>query len=184
MPAPPRTSEADIVRAARELVESGGLAELTMASVAQKVGVRAPSLYKRVRDRDALIRLVIATAVAEIAELLAEAPGTEAAERLRAMAEALRRFAHANPEAFRLVFGAAPTVAGPDRETFERASAPVLAATTELAGPDRALDAARTVTAWLNGFLLMEISSAFRLGGVPEDAFRYGLERIVAAIRR
>ena len=58
MPTPDRTSLADIVAAARQILESEGLAGLTMQAVAQRVGVRAPSLYKRVRNRDDLIRLV------------------------------------------------------------------------------------------------------------------------------
>ena len=58
MPTPDRTSLQDIVGAGRDLVETGGAAKLTMQAVAERVGVRAPSLYKRVRDRDALLVLV------------------------------------------------------------------------------------------------------------------------------
>ena len=58
MPTPDRTSLQDIVEAGRDLVETGGAAKLTMQAVAERVGVRAPSLYKRVRDRDALLVLV------------------------------------------------------------------------------------------------------------------------------
>ncbi|MGW4157930.1 TetR/AcrR family transcriptional regulator, partial [Micromonospora chersina] len=58
MPTPERTSLDAIVEAARTIVESQGLAHLTMQAVAERVGVRAPSLYKRVRNRDALVQLV------------------------------------------------------------------------------------------------------------------------------
>ena len=54
MPTPERTSYAEIVAAGRDILEESGPTGLTMQSVAQRVGVRAPSLYKRVRDRDAL----------------------------------------------------------------------------------------------------------------------------------
>ena len=43
-----------IVAAGRELLEEGGVGAVTMLEVAYRVGVRAPSLYKRVRDRDQL----------------------------------------------------------------------------------------------------------------------------------
>ncbi|WP_412159619.1 helix-turn-helix domain-containing protein, partial [Pantoea sp. SIMBA_079] len=51
MPTPEKTSRTAIVAAGRVLIESGGLDGLTMQAVAERVGVRAPSLYKRVRDR-------------------------------------------------------------------------------------------------------------------------------------
>ncbi|MDF2575814.1 MAG: TetR family transcriptional regulator, partial [Agromyces sp.] len=47
MPTPERTTLAEIVRAGRDQLESGGPDGLTMQAVALRVGVRAPSLYKR-----------------------------------------------------------------------------------------------------------------------------------------
>ena len=54
MPTPDRTSLSEIVEAGRDLLEESGPAGVTMQNVAARVGVRAPSLYKRVRDLDAL----------------------------------------------------------------------------------------------------------------------------------
>ncbi|HBF81970.1 MAG TPA: TetR family transcriptional regulator, partial [Streptomyces sp.] len=45
-----------------------------------------------------------------------------------------------------------------------------------------ALDAARLVTAWATGFIEMEISGAFRLGGDVDRAFEYGLAGVRRAV--
>ena len=59
VPTPARTSPEGIVIAARGILESEGLDGLTMQRVADTVGVRPPSLYKRVRSRGDLLRLVV-----------------------------------------------------------------------------------------------------------------------------
>ncbi len=48
---------------------------MTMQAVADGVGVKAPSLYKRVRDRDALLALVADDAAADLVARLATTDG-------------------------------------------------------------------------------------------------------------
>ena len=67
-------------------------------------------------------------------------------------------------------------------ETAARAVAPVLDAVAELVGPEHALDGARLVTAWANGFLSMELGGAFQLGPGVDEAWEWGLRRIIAAL--
>lgn len=186
MPAPSRTSRAAIVRAAAETLEAEGLHGLTMQSVATRVGVRPPSLYKHVDGRDALVRLVTEAAVEDLGALLtAAAPdGTEPREALHAAAVALRAFGRDRPAAFRLIFSPGPLATRPGPEVALRAVAPVLRIATELAGPDDALEAARTITAWASGFVSMEIADAFGLGGDVDRAFDYGAARIADALTR
>jgi len=172
MPAPERTSLEQIVAAGREILEAEGPSRLTMQAVAAKVGVRAPSLYKRVRDRDALLGLVAAATADELGERLAAAEGTVAG-----LARACRAFAHERPEGFRLILST-----GADPDSLARASAPVLRTAADLVGEADALEAARLVTAWATGFLTMELAGAFRLGGDLDEAFEYGLTRLAAAL--
>jgi AcrR family transcriptional regulator len=144
-----------------------------MQAVAERVGVRAPSLYKRVRDRDALLLLVAAATAEDLAARLAASDRS-----LAALARAYRAFGHEYPEGFRLLFA----VEGAADE-MGRAAAPVLDAARDLVGDERALDAARLVTAWATGFLNMELAGAFRMGGDVDQAFEYGLERLEAGLR-
>ncbi|MFB9310272.1 AcrR family transcriptional regulator [Agromyces hippuratus] len=207
MPTPERTSLDAIVGAGRAILEAEGLGGLTMQAVAERVGVRAPSLYKRVRNRSDLVRLIAATSVAELGVRLsaASAPisggargvavtdapgeGAEAAEATGAagvaevarLARVVRAFAHEQPAAYRLVFSPGAE-SGLEVEALRDASAPLLAVAGRLAGSDHALDAARTLTAWVTGFISMELSGAFRLGGDVDRAFEFGVERIAMAL--
>jgi len=177
MPTPDRTSLEAIVLAAGELLESDGLAGLTMNSVAQRVGVRPPSLYKRIEDRDGLIRLVAEATLSELAARLQSQTTVEA------LARTFRSFAHERPAAFQLVMTPGPgtPVAAP---TFGAAAAqPILRAAAGLVGESDALVAARTLTAWAAGFISMELNGGFQLGGDVDEAWEFGLSRIVAAIR-
>ncbi|WP_194421609.1 TetR/AcrR family transcriptional regulator [Microbacterium abyssi] len=191
MPTPERTSKAAIVAAGREILESDGPAGLTMQAVATRVGVRAPSLYKRIRNRDALLTAVAEATIDELTDRLdagarlhsaAQTPGNSvdlgrgmrSRGELIGLAEALRDYAHRHPEGFRLMFTASAPL-----DTLERAAAPVLRAARALVGDDDALEAARLFTAWATGFLQMELAGAFRLGGDVDEAFDYGLDRLV-----
>lgn len=171
MPTPSRTSLDAITAAGAEILETRGLPGLTMQAVAQAVGVKAPSLYKHVTDRDALVRLVADVAANDLAGRLDGHDG------LAGLARSLRSWAAAHPERFRLVFSGhgSPEVAA-------AAGAPVLKAARDLVGPAHKLSAARLVTAWATGFISMELAGAFQLGGDVDEAFEYGIERLTAAL--
>ncbi|MFJ6653929.1 TetR/AcrR family transcriptional regulator [Microbacterium sp. NPDC091313] len=172
MPTPDRTSLAEIVRAASALLDEAGPAAVTMQAVAGRVGVKAPSLYKRVRDRDALLAHVASAAADDLTARL-DATGGELAD----LAHAFRAFGSERPEAFRLLFSVAA-----DPEAAGRASEPVLRAAVAAVGERHALEAARLLTAWVTGFVTMELAGAFRLGGDLDAAFAYGLDRVVVAL--
>lgn len=176
MPTPERTSLDAIVAAASELLEEAGLVGVTMQAVAERVGVRAPSLYKRVESRERLIQLVAEAALTDVARLTEDASGPED------LANTLRTFGHRRPAAFQLVMtpsAGTPVASDPFRVA---ASASILRVAEGLVGEARALEAARTLTAWAAGFITMELGGSFRLGGDLDDAWRFGLERITAAL--
>lgn len=172
MPTPVRTTNEKIVQAALEILETNGVDGLTMLAVAERVGVRAPSLYKRFKGREALL---VATAESSIDDLAARLE--DAAPDLERLARSCRGFAHERPEAFRLMFTASAPYAA-----LRRSSAPVLRSVGAVVGDDQALSAARLFTAWLTGFIQMELAGAFRLGGDVEEAFDYGFRHLITGL--
>jgi AcrR family transcriptional regulator len=183
MPTPRRTSVDAIVVAGRRILEAQGLESLTMQRVAQAVGVRAPSLYKHVRDRDDLLRLIGTDVVLELGRRLDEAshsgdPRTD----VRRMVEGFRAFALANPEAYRLLFARLPEGSRVDDALNARIGQAVVRAVGDLTGGDHPLEGARTVVAWAYGFLNMELAGAFRLGGDVDEAFAFGIEHITTGL--
>lgn len=176
MPTPDRTSLDAIVLAARDLLEQEGLAALTMNAVAERVGVRAPSLYKRVQGRDRLIQLVAEATLSDLADRLDVEQG------VGEIANVFRAFGRERPAAFQLVLTPASGTPLADDSFRLAATAAVLHSAGRLAGEENALEAARTVVAWATGFISMELNGAFQLGGDVDRAWEFGVARIVEAI--
>ena len=183
MPTPSRTSTAQIVAAGRAILEAEGFEGLTMQRVAAAVGVRAPSLYKRVDGRRELVRLIAIDAAEDLSRALEAAVTSGDPERdLVRIATAFRAFARAHPEAYALLFRRLPEGWNPDVDLGSPGFEALFRTVETISGEERRLEAARTVVAWANGFVGMELAGAFRLGGDVDRAFAYGAERIAAAI--
>ena len=173
MPTPSRTSTAEIVTAGRRILEAEGLDGLTMQRVAAAVGVRAPSLYKRVSGRSELVRLIAADVVEELSQTLDAAAGSgDPGRDLTAIATAFRAFALANPEAYALLFRRLPEAAQAEIDLASPGFAALFRTVEAIAGHGDRLEAARTVVAWANGFVSMELAGAFQLGGSVDSGLR------------
>ncbi len=99
----PLTARAsEIVVAAREMLDEHGAEALTMRRLAERLGIRAPSLYKHLPDKAALEAAVIATGLEDLAVALEESLHN-AAEPLAALTAAYRAFAVAHPHLYLLM---------------------------------------------------------------------------------
>jgi AcrR family transcriptional regulator len=184
LPTPAKTSRLELVSIARGMIETSGAEALTVSAVAQSAGVKGPSLYKHFADRAALLKAVEINVLHELeAVLRAGTKGRTPRARLKSMAATYRRFAGERPHSYEVIYS---------RNAFddpEIAAACLFAAKPLLeelrdAGiaDERILPLARTLTAFLHGFVSMEIVNAFRLGGDINAAFDEGLETILREI--
>jgi AcrR family transcriptional regulator len=156
----PRARE--IVGAARELLETEGPEALSMRRIADRLGIKAPSLYKHLPDKQALEAALVSDAFAELADAFE-------GESLRAFATAYRAFARRHPHLYRLM-----TERPLDRERLtpgveERAAQPLVAA----AGGNP--DIARALWAFAHGMTILELNDRFPPGADVDAAWRAGL---------
>jgi AcrR family transcriptional regulator len=146
-----------VVAAAAELADERGFDGVTLALLAERLGVRPPSLYAHVRGLDDLRARLAARGAEQLAvRLEAAAAGLAGGEALAAVANAYRAYAHAHPGAYAALQRASGSDA-PDGEAAARAVAVVLAVLSGygLRG-DPALHATRAIRAALHGFVLLE----------------------------
>jgi AcrR family transcriptional regulator len=157
----PRARE--IVAAARELLEREGPAGLSMRRVAERLGIRAPSLYKHVRDKGELEAALISEGFEEVAERL------EATDSLAGLGAAYRAFALAHPHLYRLMHDGPLPRARLEPGAEQRAAAPVIGAV------DGDADRARALFAFAHGMVILELDDRFPPGADLAAAWARGL---------
>ena len=162
----PRARE--IVAAAREILEEEGLDALTMRRIAQRLGIRAPSLYKHFPDKESLEAAIISAAFEEQAGVFERAV-EDGDDPLEALGAAYRSFALAHPHLYRLMT---------DRELRRDLLAPGVEDRAGLtiyraAGEDT--DRARAAWAFAHGMAMLELTNRFPAGADIDAAWREGI---------
>jgi AcrR family transcriptional regulator len=155
-----------VVAAAAELADRDGLDALTLARLAARLGVRAPSLYAHIGGglRELRARLA-ARGLRELTDVMhAAAAGRAGGDALSALAEAYRSYALSHPGTY-AALQRAPQAAGQ-----ELSAAPVEVVLAVLRGyglsGEAAIHSARTIRSALHGFVSLEAGQGF---GYPID---------------
>jgi AcrR family transcriptional regulator len=177
-----------VVEEAELLADEVGLANLTLAGVASRLGVRLPSLYKHVAGLDAVASSMVVRAKQELVGVLARsAAGRSGDAAVAAMCRAYLDWGRRHPGRYAL------TIRAPDPQNPAdcQVDADLLAlvfdvlAAYALQGSD-AVDAIRALRAAVHGFLELEHAGGF---GQPEDVDRSfdrmieGLSKLLASWR-
>jgi AcrR family transcriptional regulator len=175
-PAAPTSRRAQIVAAARRLLEEQGPEALSMRNVAAEIGIRAPSLYEHVADKRALESAIIAAGLREQGAAMSAALRSSD-DPLAEMTSAWRTWAGEHPHVYRLIY-----VRDLDREdsavaTAERSAAEPLWA---LCGGD--VVTARVIWAFAHGMISLELSDRFPPGADVDVLWARGLEALRALL--
>jgi AcrR family transcriptional regulator len=164
-----------ILHAARELLEDEGLEMFSMRRLAERLGIRAPSLYKHFPSKEALEAALLSEFFTEQAELF-EAALRDTPEPLAEIARAYHAYALEHRQLFRLF-----TERAIDRSLItpgveDRARAP-----GDTASGDPSLS--RALWAFAHGMTILELNDRFPPGADLEAAWKRGLDAFNAAAR-
>lgn len=172
---------ATVVDAALELVDEDRPEPPTLTAVADRLGVRTPSLYNHVDGLDDLRARMSARALADLADALAAVADHDDP---RAPLVAYRGWAKDNPSRYALV----PVPAAPGDAVTNAPSVRLVGLVTAWVGrfglhDDDAVHAARALRSALHGFCTIETAGGFGLPVDVEDSFHVLVELLVAGLR-
>jgi AcrR family transcriptional regulator len=166
------TDQTEIVAAARRLLEADGPEALTMRAIATELGIKAPSLYKHIRDKAELEAALITDGFTEQAAAFEKAlknSGNPAQQ----FGTTYRNWALQHPHLYHLMTGRSLPRDLLPIGLEDRAAAPVVAA----ARGDH--DRARAAWAFAHGMVVLELADRFPPGADLEPAWQLGLRQLL-----
>jgi AcrR family transcriptional regulator len=177
MPYPTQIHYEALIETASRLIETHGVENVSLRMLADELGVKAPSLYRHVTDKNALLRAVNEATLRHLFQTLYQALESPEPTRskLVTLAHEYRRFAQEQPITYELAFRSVLALR-PDEELQEQAALPIQQIFSELTGEADALTALRGALALLHGWMTLEINGNFRRGGDLNVAFNRVVE--------
>ncbi|MBP2216926.1 TetR/AcrR family transcriptional regulator [Arthrobacter sp. CAN_C5] len=177
---------ATVIAAGADLADEVGLDGLTMSFVAERLGVRPPSLYKHVDSLAALTHGIAILGANEIGDTLRDAmQGVAGRDALTAAAQSLRRYVKQHPGRYAATTGARPT--GPDDPLIPALERTLASFEAVLHGYrlDKAdtIHALRMLRSILHGFATLDASNAFQIDTNVDDSFSWMIDFIDHGLR-
>ena len=177
---------ASVTEAAAEIADEISPAPLRMSAVAERLGVKGPSLYKHVDGLDDLTRRVAHLGVAELGEALREGmQGRAGRDALAAAAHAIRTYVKQHPGRYAATVGLGPAGrADPAAREVDRTLASFAAV---LRGyrldADEQIHAIRMLRSILHGFATLEVAQGFRMSADIDESFEWMIDFIDRGLR-
>lgn len=165
-----------VVAAAAGLADEVGLANVTMGLLAERLGVRAPSLYKHVGGQADLNRRIAVAALDELGDALRGAlQGRAGRDALAAAARTIRAFVVEHPGRYAATIRIDP--GGPDDDLVEAGSRVLGSLSAVLTGyaidPAETIHAVRMLRSLLHGFAALEAAGGFQMDTNVDESFEW-----------
>jgi AcrR family transcriptional regulator len=165
-----------VVTAAAGLADEVGLANVTMGLLAERLGVRAPSLYKHIDSQADLTRRIAVLALTELGDELRDAlQGLAGRDALAAAARTIRAYVVEHPGRYATTVRLGVTGPG---DPVAAAGARVLASLSAvLAGyridPADTVHALRLLRSLFHGFAAIEAAGGFEMDTDVDESFAW-----------
>ena len=177
---------AAVVAAGAALADEVGIARLTMGQLAERLGVRTPSLYKHVAGQDELTRRIAALALAEAGDAVGAATqGRAGRDALAAAAYAFRDYVVAHPGRYAATVGLEPT--GPDDPVAVEGARAIGAFAAVLRGyplaPADTDHALRTLRSALHGFATLQAGHGFQWSADVDESLEWLVDLLDRGLR-
>jgi AcrR family transcriptional regulator len=169
-------SPASVTEAGARLADEVGFDQLSMSLLAERLGVRTPSLYKHVTSQAQLAHRIAILAMTEVADAIRDATqGRAGSDALVAGAQAMRTYVKEHPG--RYAAGNAARPAGPDDPLIPAVDRVLASWAAMLRGygldPSQEIHAMRMLRSILHGFATLEAAGGFQIDADVDDSFTW-----------
>ena len=169
---------ASVTEAGADLVDEVGFDRFSMGLLAERLGVKPPSLYKHVANQADLAHRIAVLAMGELADAIRDAiQGRAGTEALLAGAQAMRRYVLLHPG--RYAAGNAALITGPDDPLLAASERVIDSWAAMLHGyrldPDQQTHALRMLRSLLHGLASLEALGSFQRSTDLDDSVHWML---------
>ena len=177
---------ASVTEAGALLADEIGIDQLSMGLLAERLGVKTPSLYKHVDGLADLVHRIAVLAAIELGDALRDATqGRAGRDALVAAAHALRAYVKVHPGRYAAANAARPT--GPDDPLIPAANRLLESLAAVLRGyrldPDQEIHALRMLRSSLHGFATLEAEGGFAFDTDIDESFTWLVDLIDQGLR-
>ncbi len=179
MPYPAQVDYNSLIETAHQMIEDDGLETLSLSKLAAAFDVKAPSLYKHVKNKAVLLREVNLLTQRRLVEYVlgaAQKSGDDPRARILALMNAYREFAHQNPHTYPLAYHFTDAETQPDPDALLQLALPVQNEMAAIVGEPDSLAALRGAWALVHGFVMLELGGQFQRGGDLPATFEKALQ--------
>jgi AcrR family transcriptional regulator len=173
-----------ILKSATEIVDSQGLESLGLATLAQKLGIRSPSLYNHIDGLPGLrIELAIHGCNLLNSVITRAAIGKSGDNAVYALAEDCLAFARTHPG----LYEAVQRVADPQEERWQQAASRLVETVVQVFqhyGLDdyTSIHAVRSFRSLMHGFISLERNEGFKMPINVDDSYRFLMDTFLLGL--
>lgn len=167
---------ASVTEAGAMLADEIGFDQLSMGPLAERLGVKAPSLYKHVDSLADLTRRIAVLAATELGDAIRDATqGRSDSEALAAAARTMLKYIREHPGRYTAVNSARAT--GPDDPLIAARSRLLDSFAAVLRGyrldPKEEIHALRMLRSTMHGFATLDVAGDFQIATDVDDSFAW-----------